>query len=109
MLATRLGSLLRAFRQLLAAVAILLGIHSAAYTTGFLDTFNDGSATDGNPVGWLEDLGGAGLFPGIYSASTVDYPGDYVLDPDLGPLGFISVSLVPTVSFGDTYIRAGHY
>ena len=91
---------------LLLVFSYVLGINSAAYAVGWSDDFSDGSATDGNPVSWLEDLGGIGFFPGIYSASTVDYPGDYVLDPDAGPLGFVSVTFVPTVNFSDTYIRA---
>jgi hypothetical protein len=87
--------------QLFAFSLLVMGIAASAHAAGWSDDFNDGSATDGNPVSWIEDLGGAGYFPGTYSAAS----GDYVLDPDPGPFGPISVTFVP-VSFTDTYIRS---
>lgn len=81
----------------LCAVACAAQVRAA----GWLDNFNDGNATDGNPVTWLEDLGGSGFFPGSYDASS----GDYVLDPAPGsPTGQMS-ALVPGMSFTDTYMR----
>jgi hypothetical protein len=92
---------LRFFVGLVIVVALLLGIHSEAYSAGWLDNFNDGSITDGNPVMWLTDLGGSGFFPGAYDASS----GDLVLDPDdASPTRQMS-ALVPAFSFTDTYMR----
>lgn len=74
---------------------------SAVLAVDWFDDFNDGSATDGNPVTWLEDFGGSGSFPGVYDASS----GDYLLDPDpFSPTGQMS-ALVPAVSFTDVYMR----
>ena len=101
MFAIRFGSAQSVCLQVIAAAGVLLGIQSAVLAVGWSDNFNDGSTTDGNPVTWLEDLGGSGFFPGSYDASS----GDYVLDPaDASPTGQMS-ALVPAFSFTDTYIR----
>lgn len=91
-----------AVRQFLAVAATVLAVQSVSYAVGFLDNFNDGSATDGNPVTWLNDLGGSGNFPGDYNASS----GDFVLtpQPDDSDSG-IMLSLVPSHSFTDVYMR----
>jgi hypothetical protein len=85
-----------------AILVSMLGIASAAHAAGWFDDFNDGDVKDGNPVTWLEDLGGSGLFPGDYDASS----GDYVLTPAAdGTDESIMLSLVPSVTFTDTYVR----
>lgn len=92
--------------QFVATLALLIGLNSAAQAAGWLDDFNDGSATDGNPVTWVEDLGGSGLFPGVYSANTAAHPGDYFMDPaDDNIFGF-SVTFVNSPVFTDVYLRA---
>jgi hypothetical protein len=89
------------FLRLPISLALLIGFASLVHAAGWLDDFNDGNAKDGNPVTWLEDLGGSGFFPGVYDASS----GDYLLDPaDSSPTGQMS-ALVPAVSFNDTYMR----
>jgi len=99
MLIGRLGFLHFGFLRRLSAIAILLGIHSAAYAVGWYDNFNDGNVTV--PVAWLEDLGGSGFFPGVYDASS----GDYLMDPDeASPTGTM-LSLVPAVGSADWYMR----
>lgn len=88
--------------RLLAVVAIVFATHSASRAAAWSDNFNDGSITDNNPVPWLTDLGGSGIFPGAYDASS----GDLFLDPsDDSPTGQMS-AFVPTVSFTNTYVRA---
>jgi hypothetical protein len=88
--------------QHLSSLVLVICSVSFSQAAGWFDNFNDGSTTDGNPVMWLEDLGGSGFFPGRYDASS----GDYVLDPDdFSPTGQMS-ALVPAVSFTNTYIRA---
>jgi hypothetical protein len=90
------------FLRFSVSLALLIGSASSAHAAAWFDDFNDGSTTDGNPVTWLEDLGGSGFFPGRYDASS----GDYVLDPDdFSPTQQMS-ALVPAVSFTDTYVRA---
>ena len=92
--------------QFMAALALLIGIAPATMAAGWSDDFNDESTTDGNPVTWIEDLGGSGIFPGIYSASTVEHPGDYFMDPaDANPFGF-TVSYVDSPVFTDVYVRS---
>jgi hypothetical protein len=84
-----------------AVLILLVGFSASARAAGWLDDFNDGSVTDGMPVTWLEDLGGSGLFPGTYDATS----GDYFLDPSPeSPTGQMS-ALVPAVAFTDTYMR----
>ena len=84
------------------SLALLAGGVGSVHAAGWFDDFNDGSTQDGNPVTWLEDLGGSGFFPGSYDASS----GDYHLDPDdFSPTQQMS-ALVPAVTFTDTYIRA---
>jgi hypothetical protein len=93
------------FLQLQISIALLVSAAPLAHAAGWFDDFNDGSTTDGNPVTWLEDLGGSGFFPGRYDASS----GDYVLDPDdfASPTNQMS-ALVPGAqyTFTDTYMRA---
>jgi hypothetical protein len=102
MLATQIRSVQSALLQLFAAAGILLGIQSVVLAVGWSDNFNDGSVTDGNPVSWLNDLGGSGLFPGDYNASS----GDFVLTPQPdGTNSSIMISLVPSVGFTDVYMR----
>jgi hypothetical protein len=88
--------------QQLAILAIVLGIAPAARAVSWFDDFNDGNVKDGNPVTWLEDLGGSGFFTGTYDASS----GDYFLDPAPDSITGQMSALVPAVSFTDTYIRA---
>jgi hypothetical protein len=89
----------RRFGKLAAALGLLLIAPSAARAVAVMDDFNDGSVTDGNPVTWVEDLGGSGLFPGTYDASTGDYR---LIDPN-GPFNQM-ISFVPT-TFSDVYMR----
>jgi hypothetical protein len=89
--------------QLLILWIGVFGVVAVAHAAGWSDNFNDGNVKDGNPVTWLEDLGGSGLFPGDYNASS----GDYVLTPAADGLDdSIMLSVVPSVTFTDTYIRA---
>lgn len=93
------------FLQLQISMALLVSAAPLAHAAGWFDDFNDGSTTDGNPVTWLEDLGGSGIFPGRYDASS----GDYVLDPDdFASLTHQMSALVPGAqyTFTDTYMRA---
>ena len=91
----------RAFHLLTTVVLVAAGNFPSERAAGWFDDFNDGNVKDGNPVTWLEDLGGSGFFPGIYNASS----GDYLLDPAAdSPTGQMS-ALVPSQSFTDTYIR----
>jgi hypothetical protein len=91
----------RAFQLLMTMLVAVAAIAPFDQAAGWFDDFNDGNVKDGNPVTWLEDLGGSGFFPGIYDATS----GDYLLDPDPGsPTGQMS-ALVPAQSFTDTYMR----
>jgi len=86
----------------IAATCFLLGGQAVAIAAGWSDNFNDGNMLDGNPVTWLNDLGGSGLFPGDYNASS----GDLVMTPAVdGSDASIMISLVPAVSFTDVYMR----
>ena len=89
----------RPFWNLATALSLLVLAPTAARAVAWMDDFNDGSVTDGNPVTWVEDLGGSGFFPGTYDAST----GDYRL---INPSGDENqmISFVPT-SFSDVYVR----
>lgn len=83
------------------ACALLLCLQSSARAASWSDDFSDGSAIDGNPVTWIENLGGAGPFFGDYNASS----GDYVLTPQVdGVDDSIMLSLVAT-SFSNVYMR----
>lgn len=94
-------ALSRSLQLRIAAFMCVLAVSVPTFAAGWIDDFNDGSTQDGNPVTWLEDLGGSGFFPGSYDASS----GDYVLDPAPGsPTGQMS-ALVPGMSFTDTYMR----
>jgi hypothetical protein len=89
-------------RRWILALLIAACLPTVSFAAGWLDDFNDGSATDGNPLTWLEDLGGSGLFPGDYNASS----GDYVLKPTAdGVDSSIMISLVPTTTFSNVYMR----
>jgi hypothetical protein len=89
----------RPFWNLATALSLLVLLPSAARAVAWMDDFNDGNVTDGNPVTWIEDLGGSGNFPGTYDASSGDY---HLIDPT-GPSEQM-ISLVPT-SFNDVYMR----
>jgi hypothetical protein len=89
----------RPFWKLATALSLLVLAPSAASAVAWMDDFSDGSATDGNPVTWVEDLGGSELFPGTYDAST----GDYRLIDPTGPFNQM-ISFVPT-GFSDVYMR----
>jgi hypothetical protein len=92
-----------AFQLVTAIVLAMVGIAPLDRAAGWFDNFNDGSTQDGVPVTWLEDLGGLGIFPGDYDASS----GDYVLTPVAdGHDESIMASFVPSDSFTDTYVRA---
>jgi hypothetical protein len=87
--------------QLVAVLISTLAVAPAALAVAWSDDFNNGSTTDGDPVSWIEDLGGLGYFVGDYDASS----GDYRLDPDgTGVFPETMVSFVG-VPFTDTYIR----
>ena len=79
--------------------ALLVFAPRFAGAVAWMDDFNDGSVTDGNPVTWVEDLGGSTLFPGTYDASTGDYR---LIDPS-GPFNQM-ISFVPT-GFSDVHMR----
>jgi hypothetical protein len=85
--------------KLTAALGLCLVAPITANAVAWMDDFNDGNVTDGNPVTWVEDLGGSGLFPGTYDASS----GDYRL---INPTGDFNqmISFVPT-GFTDVYMR----
>ncbi len=86
----------------LVAATCLLCTPTYSFAAGWSDNFNDGNMLDGNPVTWLNDLGGSGLFPGDYNASS----GDLVMTPAVdGSDSSIMISLVPAVSFTDVYMR----
>jgi hypothetical protein len=85
--------------NLATALSLLVLAPGAARAVAWMDDFSDGSATDGNPVTWVEDLGGSGLFAGTYDAST----GDYRLIDPTGPFNQM-ISFVPT-GFSDVYMR----
>jgi hypothetical protein len=89
-------------RRWILALFIAACLPTVSFAAGWFDDFNDGSATDGNPVSWVEDLGNVGLFPGIYDASS----GDYVLKGEVndGTDQSTLVSFVPT-PFTDVYMR----
>ena len=73
---------------------------AAALAAGFLDDFEDNNVTDGNPVTWVEDLGGSGLFPGTYQASGGNYN---FIDPSGGFNQMIS--FVNAQVFSEVHIR----
>ena len=100
MLTTRFGSLGFGFLRLMSAIAVLLAIHSAAYTTDWLDNFNDGNAEDGMPVTWTYD-GDSALTPGTYWRASGDYS---LSNPGSGGS---DDNLIATVneSFTTTYLR----
>jgi len=86
-------------------VASMVGLPGGALAAEWFDDFNDGSATDGMPLTWIENLGLGNNnppFPGDYNASS----GDYVMTPPPGDGTDEStmVSFVPT-AFSDLYIR----
>ncbi|MBL9162159.1 MAG: PEP-CTERM sorting domain-containing protein [Planctomycetaceae bacterium] len=83
-----------------AALGFLGIAPQTASAAGWMDDFNDGSITDNNPVPWITDLGGSGLFPGAYDASS----GDLLLDPSDDSPTQQSSAFVP-IALGDTYIR----
>ena len=85
--------------QLVAGLVLGLITAPAAQAVGWFDDFNDGSATDGNPLTWVENPGG--FFPGTYDASS----GDYVLTPVVDGLDDSIVSSLVPVTFTDVYIR----
>jgi hypothetical protein len=88
--------------KLVAAMCFVLSAQTVRLAVGWSDNFNDGNMLDGTPVTWLNDLGGSGLFPGDYNASS----GDLVMTPAVdGVDNSIMLSLVPTVSFTDVYMR----
>jgi hypothetical protein len=85
---------------------VVLGIalasvgQTAAWAAGFLDDFEDNNVTDGNPVTWVEDLGGSGVLPGTYQASGGSYN---FIDPSGASNQMIS--FVNGQAFGDVHIR----
>lgn len=87
-------------RGLLAFLALALAAQSSVQAAGWYDDFNDGSATDGNPVTWQSNA--SGYFPnGVLNAST----GDYVLSsPDDGDDNSVIEASV-NMNFTDTYVR----
>jgi hypothetical protein len=102
MLVSRFGALQSELLKLFVAAGILVAFQSAVLAVGWSDNFNDGNVTDGNPVTWVNDLGGSGLFPGDYNASS----GDFVLTPAPdGTDASIMLSIVPAVTFTDVYMR----
>lgn len=70
-----------------------------AYGVGWFDDFNDGNATDGNPVTWTPN--GSGFLPGIYDASS----GDYMLSAPGNANDNDSLDASVNVNFTDTYVR----
>lgn len=91
-------------RQSLCRVVLGLALASigqtAAWAAGFLDDFEDNNVTDGNPVTWVEDLGGSGLLPGTYQASGGSYN---FIDPS-GPSDQM-ISFVNGQAFSEVHIR----
>jgi hypothetical protein len=81
-------------------LALALVGQAAAWAAGFLDDFEDNNVTDGNPVTWVADLGGSGLFPGTYQASG----GNYNLIDPTGDFNQM-ITFVNGQSFGDVHIR----
>jgi hypothetical protein len=75
-------------RVIVLCIFALARINSTTASTVFFDPFNDGNASDGQPVTWMPLVGS---FPGTYSASS----GDYVLKP--AAPGGAAVSVVPQV------------
>jgi len=90
--------------RVIVVLASMVGLPSGALAAGWFDDFNDGSATDGMPLTWIENLGLGNNnppFPGDYNASS----GDYVMTPTPdGTDESIMVSFVPT-PLSDVYIR----
>jgi hypothetical protein len=88
--------------MLAVVLGLLLIAPSAARAVAFLDDFNDGSVTDGNPVTWVENFDGAfgPAFEGTYDASTGDYR---FIDPN--PATNQMISFVSGMSFTDVHIR----
>ena len=84
-----------------AALVCLALFPLTADGAGWMDNFNDGSVTDGNPVPWVLDLNGSGFFPGTYDASSGDF---YMKPAAVSPTDQMS-ALVP-VTLSDTYVRA---
>ncbi|HEY3392970.1 MAG TPA: hypothetical protein VGK58_09700 [Lacipirellulaceae bacterium] len=92
------------FLQLQLWLVLLVGFAPSAHAAGWFDDFNDGSATDGNPVTWIENLGLSNNnppFPGDYNASS----GDYVLTPAPDPADDNIMSSFVDESFTDVYMR----
>jgi hypothetical protein len=83
------------------ACALILCLQTSGRAASWLDDFNDGSATDGNPVTWIENLGGAGPFFGDYNASS----GDYVLTPVVDGVDDSTMLSVVPVPFTDVHMR----
>lgn len=86
--------------RLAALIGLALG-PMTANGASWMDNFNDGSVTDGNPVPWILDLNGSGFFPGTYDASSGDF---YMKPATVSPTNQMS-AFVP-VTMGDTYVRA---
>jgi hypothetical protein len=83
------------------ALMLMLCVQATAYAVSWSDDFNDGSATDGNPLTWLENLGGAGPFFGSYNASSMDY----VMTPAVDGVGDSTMLSLVTTPFTDVHIR----
>ena len=88
----------RSGNMLLTALAIVVGSTSPIQAAGWFDDFNDGNATDGNPVTWQPNLVGA--FPGTYDATS----GDYMFSNTDGDDNSILEASV-NATFTDTYVR----
>lgn len=73
---------------------------AVALAAGFVDDFEDNNVTDGNPVTWVADLGGSGLFPGTYQA----FEGNYNLIDPTGGFNQM-ITFVNGQAFGDVHIR----
>jgi len=89
----------------LLGLALVVACPSRAPAVSWFDDFNDGSATDGMPLTWIENLGLGNNnppFPGDYNASS----GDYVMTPPPGD-GTDESTMASFVStaFSDVYIR----
>lgn len=93
-------SLGRAMRRVLLGLALASVGQAAALAAGFLDDFEDNNVTDGNPVTWVADLGGSGLFPGTYQASG----GNYNLIDPTGDFNQM-ISFVNGQIFSEVHVR----
>jgi hypothetical protein len=89
----------RRFWQIAAVTVLGFSMSAAAQAAGWRDDFNDGSTTDGNPVTWMENVGG--FFPGTYNATS----GDYVLTAAEDFVDNSQMSGFVPVSFTDVYVR----